>query len=55
MPSTKKYKTQTKPSNVYILIDEKDILGVYERKIDAQNDAIKHMLTRYTITEVEFK
>jgi hypothetical protein len=55
MPSTKKYKTLTKPAFVYVLVDGKDILGVFERKIDAQNDAINHMLTNYTISEVIFK
>ena len=55
MPSALKYKTLTKPKHVFVLIDEGDVLKVYESKIDAQNDAIKYELTNYYIQETEFK
>jgi hypothetical protein len=55
MPSLYKYTTGKKPSHVFVLIDDGDVLGVYERKVDAQNDAIKYELTDYFIQETEFK
>jgi hypothetical protein len=55
MPAALIYKTTKKPTHVFVLTDEGDVLGVYERKIDAQNDAIKYELTDYHIQETEFK
>ena len=55
MPAVIKYVTNKKPTHVFVLTDEGDVLGVYERKIDAQNDAIKYELTNYHIVETEFK
>ena len=55
MPPKLTYKTAAKPTHVFVLSDDGDVLGVYERKIDAQNDAIKYELTAYHIQETEFK
>jgi len=55
MPAVIKYVTNKKPTHVFVLTDEGDVIGVYERKIDAQNDAIKYELTNYYIQETEFK
>jgi hypothetical protein len=55
MPSAIKYVTSKKPTHVFVLTDDDDVVGVYERKIDAQNDAIKYELTNYYIQETEFK
>lgn len=55
MPTVAKYINNKKPAHVFVLTDDGDVLGVYERKIDAQNDAIKYNLTDYYIQETEFK
>lgn len=55
MPPKLTYKTAAKPTHVFVLTDEGDVIGVYERKIDAQNAAIKYELTAYHIQETEFK
>lgn len=55
MPAVTKYITNKKPAHVFVLTDEGDVIGVYERKIDAQNDAIKYDLPNYHIAETEFK
>jgi len=55
MPIVAKYITNKKPTRVFVLTDDGDVVGVYERKIDAQNDAIKYEFTNYHIEETEFK
>jgi hypothetical protein len=55
MPVVAKYINNKKPAHVFVLTDDGDVLGVYERKIDAQNAAIKYELTDYHIQETEFK
>ena len=55
MPSIVKYVSGKKPATVFCLFDKQELVGVYERKIDAQNDIILFNLSNPKIVEEPFK
>jgi hypothetical protein len=52
-PFTSKKIVAKQPETVYVLMVVADVIAVYRRKIDAQNDAIKYGISDYNIEETE--